>query len=562
MNRKKFITLWIAAMLLASCSADWEPDTQPCGQQPIRLTANAGEAPALPAEGLTSPGQTRAASTDDLQNTAFAAGEDVAVYLVDCDNAVGGDLQSVGGDLQSPTYTATPYRYRASAAVSGQNALTYYSDATTPSMLYFPADEASDVSVYAFYPYSRFASVANRETTNLDVTVNADQSTADGYRASDVMIATPVTDHSRYPKNDNTVNLQFRHVMAKLIIRLKQGVHAGSSSPITAAELAGSTITIGSVTTEATLNMTTGAVTTGSDMTTVTVASNVGLAFYYDNSDAAISTTEYAIVLPAQTFSSTNTLTLTTNYGETITGSLPDMTLAAASSNVLTLTVNDSGIEATRTDYGNGGGQSWGTVQRKLVSEITSTSTLYKGWFIARDGYAYQTREDAASHNATVVACITNIGSTGSYSSFIAIATEDISTGSNNYNNYNGMVGGWTSSHSVSNGGGSWRIPTVDDWKYIFAGVGGQSYTSGGVSFGSDYSPGVRGKLNVWLGYAADATDNPGAIQALSGASNYWTSTGTGSSENWVYNFYSSKWYWDDRGSGAERNRMRLVYVK
>ena len=324
--------------------------------------------------------------------------------------------------------------------------------------------------------------------------------------------------------------------------------------------LAGSTLTIGSVATEATLNMTDGTITTGSNATTVTAA-DADLTFYYDNTDAAISTTEYAIVLPAQALTSANVVTITTAAGETISGTLPAITLTAGSSTVLTLTVSDSGIEAARADYGNGGSQMW-KPDRVAVSSITSTSTDCNGWYIARNGYAYATRDAATAAGTTVVACITNIGSTGSYSSFIAIATEDISTGSNNYNGFNGMVGSWTTSHSVSDGGGSWRIPTVDDWKYIFAGVGGQSYTSDGVGFGSDYSSGVRGLLNVWLGYAADATDNPGAIQALSGASNYWTSTIAGSRENWVYNFYSSKWYWDDRNSGAERNRMRLVYVK
>jgi hypothetical protein len=190
-----------------------------------------------------------------------------------------------------PTYAATPYRYRAAAAVAGQNALTYYSDATTPSTLYFPADAASNVDVDAFYPYSRFAAVADRTTSNLDVTVGTDQSTAAAYRASDVMMATPVTDHSRFPKTDNAVNLTFRHLMARLVVRLKQGTHAGTSSAISASSLAGSTLTIGSVATEATLNMTDGTVTTGSDATTVTVA-DADLAFYYDNTDAAISATD------------------------------------------------------------------------------------------------------------------------------------------------------------------------------------------------------------------------------------------------------------------------------
>ena len=347
MNRKKFITLWIAAALLASCSADWEPDTQPCELLPIRLTANAGESPALP-EGTAAPDHTRAASTDGLQNTEFAEGEEVAVYLVDCDG--------------EPTYAATPYRYRAAAAVAGQNALTYYSDATTPSMLYFPADAASNVDVYAFYPYSRFENVADRATSNLDVTVGTDQSTAAAYRASDVMMATPVTDHSRFPKTE-----------ARLVVRLKQGTPAGTESAISADCLSASTLTIGSVTTEATLNMTDGTVTTGSNATIVTAA-DADLAFYYDNADAVIGSTEYAIVLPAQALSSANVVTITTAAGETISGTLPAITLTAGSSTVLTLTVSDSGIEAARTNYSSTSGQTWEKIPEGALSGQFSVS--------------------------------------------------------------------------------------------------------------------------------------------------------------------------------------------
>lgn len=392
MKRKKFITLCIAAALLASCSADWEPDTQPCELLPIRLTANAGESPALP-EGTAAPGHTRAASTDGLQNTEFAEGEDVAVYIVDCDNAVG-------------TYTATPYCYRAAAAVAGRNALTYYSDETTPSMLYFPTDAASNVSVYAFYPYSRFASVADRATTSLDVTVGTDQSTAAAYRASDVMMATPVTDHSRYPITDNAVNLTFRHLMARLVVRLKQGTHSGTTSAISADCLSASTLTIGSVATEATLNMTNGTVTTGSNATTVTVAAAADLAFYYDNADAAISATEYAIVLPAQALSSANVVTITTAAGETISGTLPAITLTAGSSIVLTLTVSDSGMEATRADYGNGGSQMW----RPWYESMTTDDV---GKILCSDGSLYASTSAATAAGKTPVAMVFYVGNAG-----------------------------------------------------------------------------------------------------------------------------------------------------
>lgn len=331
MNRLSHIILWLGAALLASCSADWEPEAQPSELQAIQLTA----------QGLSAMEQTRAASTADLQNTAFAGGEDVAVYVVD--------------QASSSTYATTPYRFRASAAVGGHNNLTYYSDATTASTLYYPVTASASINIYGFYPYSRFASVNDRTTTNLSVNVNVDQSTAADYRYSDVMMATPITNQAR---TSSAVGLTFRHLMAKLVIRLKQGVHSGTTSIVTDSYLANSTLTIGSVKTNATLNMTTGAITTGSNSATVTVAYSTNLAFYYNNTGATIGTTEYAIVLPPQALTG-KTITIATGASETITGTLPALTLTAGSSTILTLTVNDSGIEATRTNYSSGGSTTW-----------------------------------------------------------------------------------------------------------------------------------------------------------------------------------------------------------
>lgn len=331
MNRLSHILLWLGAALLASCSADWEPEAQPSELQAIQLTA----------QGLSAMEQTRAASTDDLQNTAFAGGEDVAVYVVD--------------QASSSTYATTPYRYRASAAVEGHNNLTYYSDATTASTLYYPVTASASVNIYGFYPYSRFASVNDRTTTNLSVNVNVDQSTVADYRYSDVMMATPITNQAR---TSSAVGLTFRHLMAKLVIRLKQGLHSGTTSIVTDSYLANSTLTIGSVKTNATLNMTTGAITTGSNSVDVTVAYSANLAFYYNNTGATIGTTEYAIVLPPQALTG-KTITIATDASETITGTLPELTLTAGSSTILTLTVNDSGIEATRTNYSSGGSTTW-----------------------------------------------------------------------------------------------------------------------------------------------------------------------------------------------------------
>ena len=333
MNRLRYIILWLGTALLASCSADMESEAQPSEQQAIQLTA----------QGLSAMVPTRAASTSDLQNTAFAAGEDVAVY--------------VENHSSENTYNATPYCFRASAAVGGQNELTYYNNVTTASRPCYPVSASEGIDIYGFYPYSKFSAVNNRSTTDLDVSVYADQSTAANYRSSDIMMATAITDQKR---TTDAVVLQFRHLLAKLVIRLKQGVHSGTSSVVSATHLANSTLTIGSVKTNATLNMGTGDVTTDNNDsgTTVTIATSSDLAFYYNNATATISTTEYAIILPPQSLGSDNTITITTSAG-TISGTLPDLSLSAGSSTVLTLTINDYGIEASRSNYGNGGSTTW-----------------------------------------------------------------------------------------------------------------------------------------------------------------------------------------------------------
>lgn len=483
MNRLNIKKLWptIALALLASCATDVEQEAQQGGVA-IRLTA----------EEQTAAAPTRAASTADLQNTAFAAGEDVAVYVVDRANA--------------STYASTPYRFRASAVDgAGQNALTYYSDATTASVLCYPITPSASVDIYGFYPYSLFASVSDRTTDDLAISVSADQSTAAAYRASDVMMATAITDQAR---TESTVGLTFRHLMAKLVVRLKQGTHAGTSSAITAASLVGSILTIGGVTTEATLNMTDGTVTTGSNATTVT-ADATDLAFYYDNADAVIGSTEYAIVLPAQALSSANVVTITTAAGETISGTLPAITLTAGSSTVLTLTVNDSGIEATRESYGNGGSKTWANYP--LLSAATAED---KGKLICTDGHIHAYNADAEC-TANRVAKIIYVGSStgdATYTHGLALALAD--EGAMDWNTAISTCSGKNTSTAVANA--SWMLASQEQWQTMGAIQNSSTYYALRGGFSS------VGGTNLQSGY-------------------YWSSTASGALA-WYFRYDDCMW--------------------
>lgn len=304
----------VLTLLLFSCSADAGQET--AVREPVRFTAGS----------LTVTEQTRAASTDDLQSATFAEGEEIAVYVVDRDNA--------------STYAATPYLFRTGAAAGGENALTY-----AGGTLLYPANTASNIDVYAYYPYDLFKTEGNRSNVEFAVSVAADQSDVADYRASDVMRAEPVLNHSRYPKATSTIHLQFSHLMAQVTIRLKQGEHKGTPAVnLIEAELTGSSVTLADVATTAMLNLADGTVSTGSAAGDITICRESDLKFY---DGEAATPMEYAIVLPPQDVSG-KVLTIRTGYGRTIAGTLPTMAaLAGGNRHVLSVTVNDTYLTVT-----------------------------------------------------------------------------------------------------------------------------------------------------------------------------------------------------------------------
>ena len=211
-------------------------------------------------------------------------------------------------------------------------------------------------------------------------------------------------------------------------------------------------------------------------------------------------------------------------------------------------------------------------------ADVTST---HKGWYIAKNGKAYQTMA-LVNQYSTAVGYICYTGAVEKYfNKFVAIALHDAHTSTTTWSDAQTYVNTYASNHPVTvgsttyntmnmqstghdgfaNGSNSqartgelkqgWRLPSVTDWRYIFQGLGGPSATSpAGVSAGSSNPYGTGSTLLSAINTACGNTE----LQS----SCYWSSSGNNSAYAWVYNFYSS--YFD--GSNMTDNRyVRAVFA-
>lgn len=122
------------------------------------------------------------------------------------------------------------------------------------------------------------------------------------------------------------------------------------------------------------------------------------------------------------------------------------------------------------------------TPTSRAASEATTEDI---GSLIGSDGNIYAVGATLPD-GVTKEAMIAYVGSASDCTHGLAIALEDSPTGSfvwaaktgggcdNNGKTAVQVVASWASSHAVV--GGTWRLPTVDDWKYMFYGAGGVAY--------------------------------------------------------------------------------------
>jgi len=183
-----------------------------------------------------------------------------------------------------------------------------------------------------------------------------------------------------------------------------------------------------------------------------------------------------------------------------------------------------------------------------------NVTSSHKGYYIAKNGKAYSTM-DLANQYSTAVGYICYAGSVDKYfTKFIAIALNDAHTTYTTYSDAQSKVGTYASNNAVTvgsttyntNSGSSgsscydvvtnststasntrtgsavkgWRIPTVTDWRYIFAGIGGPSATSPvGVGSGTAYGNGstLRSSINTACGNSALQSGSYWSSSELSG---------------------------------------------
>lgn len=179
MKATKIFSACAVLVALASCTNDNALSQPTAEDTPIRIQANVG--------GIT----TKAGS--NIQGTQFDNGENVNVYIYE--NTTG-----------SPTYN-----YGASGLLTCVADNTGQLSFSAPQ--YFPAN-GNGIDVYGVYPTS-----VQQNSSTQDFSVKTNQSDATDYKASDLMYANCVSNHTK----GSAVSLNFVHKLSKVTVELAAG---------------------------------------------------------------------------------------------------------------------------------------------------------------------------------------------------------------------------------------------------------------------------------------------------------------------------------------------------
>lgn len=167
----------------------------------------------------------------------------------------------------------------------------------------------------------------------------------------------------------------------------------------------------------------------------------------------------------------------------------------------------------------------------KTLAEATAGDI---GKIAGKDGKIYATKADAeAVATGNAVAMIAYVGTASDCTHGLAIALADESR-TKNYG-----AAGTACSGKAAVTGGTWRLPSIKDWQYMFIGCGASgSYSDNPLSM--SYS-GLASKLTTAQGDALQADD-------------YWSSTEGDPGYAWVVYFHGSDAYFyaDDERSGYQ----------
>ncbi len=295
MKDRKFFIPMAAALALAagvtSCTNDDEllsSGTTTEGRTPIILTSN------VVAAGSRTVDQ-------NLQNTQIEAGVKVGVFaFANSEFIENGDNNVLTADGNGG-FTGTE--------------------------MYFEEDE---LTLYAYAPYN--SSWTGGYNSNMTFSVATDQSTEDGYLASDLLIGTP-TNGNPVASTTDAIGLTFVHKLVKVNINLNVENDEDGNATI---DLKGATVNICNVVTSAPVNVSTGTVGNVSGSETEIVAAKFG--------DDATTFTASAIFPPQYMLSGTAFVVVTTADGNSYKAVLSE-DVEFASGKKYTYTVTLSGVE-------------------------------------------------------------------------------------------------------------------------------------------------------------------------------------------------------------------------
>ena len=167
---------------------------------------------------------------------------------------------------------------------------------------------------------------------------------------------------------------------------------------------------------------------------------------------------------------------------------------------------------------------------------------------IGSDGKFYAKASDLPG-NVVAAAMIAYLGTEAEGAEHgLAIALED--AGSTSWGDAEAVVSSWVEEHPMTDG--TWRLPSVDDWKYMFAGCGGDPYDPS-LDYTGNYGRDVNcGNFRNMLTAAGNADVSQGS---------YWSSLASEDKTNcaWGYSFVSGR-LWEDYMSDSEYVRAVLAF--
>lgn len=316
-----------AAIILAtSCSSDQEEVSQ-ANNLEIRLRAD-----------VENMAVTRAGTS--INGAQFDQSESINVEIIDA---------KVDQDGNPTTKPASPAR--ASYIFNTNDAAGALSPAgTTP---YFP-NTGNKVNIYAYYPSTFGTTVSSSDYTWTDgsttFSVAADQTTATGYKASDLMYGVPAS--NPVARTASTIPLTFTHCLSKVIVRIK-----GDGNGVQTSSLSTATVAMKAMTSAPVTDAGVATSQTWSSATATAVSLGAGTA-------TTIETVDYyetaAIVVPQSiAASSAGVITITLSDGAVYTYTPSKaLTLEAGKVHVFTITLGLYGISVSTSisQWGDGTG--------------------------------------------------------------------------------------------------------------------------------------------------------------------------------------------------------------